>query len=155
MLKIISQSEKQTKLLAQKMAASLKGGEVLALIGELGAGKTFFIQCLGQSLGVKEKITSPTFILFRTYKTNHPKIKTIHHFDAYRLKRTNDLVALGALEFFGRKQDLAVIEWADKIKSILPKKTTFIKIKIIRGGKARELIIKGPTGLLGKLLLKK
>lgn len=141
MIKIISKSEKETKLLAKKVASSLKGGEILALIGELGAGKTFFTQSLAHILGVKEKITSPTFILLKTYRATGKKIKKIYHLDAYRLKSANDLTDLGILEFLGAKKSLTVIEWADKVKKILPAKTLFIKIKILSKDKLREFKI--------------
>lgn len=149
MQKIISKSPKQTELFAQEVAAGLKGGEILALIGEFGAGKTFFTKSLALTLGVRKKVTSPTFILLKTYKTKNKKIKIIYHLDAYRLKKAKDFIALGVLDFLGAKNTLTIIEWADKIKSILPEKTIFIKIKILKNGKGREIIL--PRGKLHQL----
>lgn len=129
-------------MFAKQVAAGLKSGDILALIGDLGAGKTFFTKSLSLALGVKKKITSPTFILLKTYKTKNEKIKIIYHLDAYRLKKAKNFVALGVLDFFGAKNTLTIIEWADKIKSILPKKTIFIKIKILKDDNGREIILR-------------
>lgn len=141
MHKIISKSPKQTGLFAKQVAANLKGGEILALVGELGAGKTFFVQALGRALKVKTRITSPTFILLKIYKTNHKKIKIIYHLDAYRIKKANDFLNLGIEDLWKNKEAIVAIEWADKIKSILPLKAIFIEFKVL-GGKKREIKIK-------------
>jgi tRNA threonylcarbamoyladenosine biosynthesis protein TsaE len=134
-MKFLSTSEKQTFSLAKKFAKSLIGGECLGLIGNLGAGKTIFTKGLAAGLGVKKTITSPTFVLMKIYPIKHDKIKFLVHIDAYRVKSTEDLTAIGADEYFGlpagrpgRPDTVTVIEWADKIKKILPKTTRFINI---------------------------
>lgn len=128
-MQYITKSEKETLTLAKKFAAKLKGGEVIGLVGDLGAGKTAFVRGVAKSLGIKNRITSPTFVLMKNYKVKHDKIKMFVHIDAYRLKTDRDLEAIGAKEYFGRPDTIVFIEWADMVKKILPKKTIFIKFK--------------------------
>lgn len=124
----ITNSEKETFNFAKKFAKRLKGGEIIGLTGDLGAGKTVFAKGLAAGLGVKKNITSPTFVLMKVYQTKYPNIKYLIHIDAYRLKTPQDLIAIGAEEYFNRPDTVTVIEWADKIKKILPKKTKYIGI---------------------------
>lgn len=135
-----TKSEKETLSLAKKFTAKLKGGEVIGLIGDLGAGKTVFVRGVAKTLGVKNKITSPTFVLMKNHKIKHDTIKMLVHIDAYRLKTDHDLEAIGAKEYFGRPDTIVFIEWADRVKKILPKKVIFIKIKYA-GEEKREYII--------------
>ena len=130
-MKFITKSEKQTIALGKKLARRLKGGEVLALTGQLGAGKTTLIKGLAQGLGIKRIITSPTFLLMRVYgvRGNKKGIKTLVHIDCYRLKSSKDILAIGAQEYFGQKDVVAVIEWADKITKILPRQKLNIVLK--------------------------
>ena len=124
-----SASEKQTFNFAKKFSKNLTGGQTLGLVGNLGAGKTIFTKGLAQGLGIKKNLTSPTFVLMKVYNIKKNKqIKFLVHIDAYRIKSTRDLITIGAAEYFNRPDTITVIEWADKIKSILPKKTKLIKI---------------------------
>lgn len=127
---IITNSEKETFEYAKTFAKSLKGGEVIGLVGNLGAGKTFFSKGLAAGLGVKQNVNSPTFVVMKVYKiTNqNSKIKNLVHIDAYRLESAEDLEAIGATEYFGQEDTVTIIEWADKIKKILPEKTRLITI---------------------------
>lgn len=130
MKKFNSKNEKQTFTLGVDFAKKLKGGEVLALYGDLGAGKTKFLQGLAKGLGVKNKVNSPTFNILKIYKINSNKtIKTFCHIDAYRLSSEKDLIALGVEEYFQDKNTITAIEWAERIKKILPKKTIAVDIK--------------------------
>lgn len=136
-MKFISNSEKQTFYFAKKLPKKLTGGEVIGLIGNLGAGKTVFVKGLAAGLGIKKNITSPTFVLMRVYSVRHHQtIKKLVHIDAYRIKKAHDLIAIGAKEYFNQPGTITVIEWADKIKKILPRKTKFVKIQL-RGGNKR------------------
>lgn len=99
-------------------------------MGNLGAGKTIFTKGLALGLGIKKNITSPTFVLMKIYRVKSLNIKFLVHIDAYRIKSADDLTAIGANEYFNRTDTVTVIEWADKIKKILPKKTRLIKISI-------------------------
>jgi len=128
-MKFFSTSEKQTLDFAKNFSKELTGGEIIGLIGDLGAGKTVFTKGLAAGLGVKKNISSPTFVLMKIYPVvNHQKIKLLVHIDAYRIKSAEDLIAIGANEYFKRSDAITVIEWADKIKKILPKKTRLITI---------------------------
>jgi len=141
-MKKITNSEKETFEFARKFARELKGGETIGLVGDLGAGKTIFTKGLAKGLGVKQTITSPTFVLMKIYDISNRKSHISHlvHIDAYRIRSKNDLLALGIEEYFERDDLIVVIEWADKIKKILPKKAKFIKLSNKVGDK-REISI--------------
>ncbi|MCX6797962.1 MAG: tRNA (adenosine(37)-N6)-threonylcarbamoyltransferase complex ATPase subunit type 1 TsaE [Candidatus Falkowbacteria bacterium] len=127
---IISHSSQGTNLFGQKLAASLKGGEIFALIGDLGAGKTVLAKGLAKGLGVKSRVNSPTFNILKLYSVkNHQNIKYFCHVDAYRLNSAPDLEAIGVKDFLEDKQVVTLIEWAEKIKPLLPKGSKIIKIE--------------------------
>jgi tRNA threonylcarbamoyladenosine biosynthesis protein TsaE len=130
-MKILTQSAGQTLDVAKKFAGQLKGGQVIGLIGQLGAGKTVFVSGLAAGLGLKQRLTSPTFVLMKLYrlKNKNRPLKMLAHIDAYRLTKTKQLEAIGADEYFKRPDTVTVIEWADKIKKVLPKQTKYIKIE--------------------------
>lgn len=132
MAQIKTNSEKETFELGFKVAQSFKGGEIIGLIGNLGAGKTVFTKGIAKGLGIKKVVNSPTFVIMKTYeiKSKLLKINCFVHIDAYRLKSASDLIAIGAKEYFKRNDAVVIIEWANKIKKILPQKTKFIKINI-------------------------
>lgn len=119
----ITKSPRETQSLAKKLAPSLKNG-VWILSGDLGGGKTTFIQGIIRSLGYKKRVVSPTFVLMKVYPIKTGKIC---HIDAYRIKNPRDLLGLGAAEYFKDKKCLVLIEWGEKMESILPrhKKITF------------------------------
>jgi len=143
-MKIITKSEKETFNLGKKIAKRLKGGEVLALTGELGAGKTVFAKGVAAGLGIKKIITSPTFVLMKIYNlpptTYHLQPNKLVHLDCYRVKSPQEIIDIGATEYF-KPNAVTVIEWADKIKKILPKRTLKINF-IIKRGDNREILIK-------------
>jgi len=132
-------SEKQTFNLGLKFAQNLQGGEIIGLIGELGAGKTVFIKGLSRGLGIKKTITSPTFVLMKVYQIQNKKIKNLCHVDAYRLKSGQDLIDIGIKDYLGKSNAVTVIEWADRVKSILPKNKIIVKIR--SGKKQNQRII--------------
>ena len=134
---IISKSPQQTKKIAQNLAKNLKGGEILGLVGDLGGGKTTFVQGLAQSLGIEERITSPTFIMLREYPIPHQPINQLSHqlhlihIDLYRFKNSAEIQTLGLQDYLGRKENICVIEWAEKIKDLLPKNTQWIEFDFV------------------------
>ena len=132
---IVSSSPAQTKKIAKLLAKELKGNEVICLTGDLGGGKTTFVQGLALGLGIKEKITSPSFVLIRRYKT--PAISYFYHIDCYRLKNPQEILDLGFEEILSRKNTIVVIEWADRIKKILPKKRLNIKFEYLGKNKRK------------------
>ncbi|MFZ4632218.1 MAG: tRNA (adenosine(37)-N6)-threonylcarbamoyltransferase complex ATPase subunit type 1 TsaE [Patescibacteria group bacterium] len=130
MEKIVTTNEKQTWEAGFKLGKNLQGGEALALYGDLGAGKTKFLQGLSKGLGVKSQVNSPTFNILKLYKVvSNKKIKSFCHIDAYRLHSEKDLLSLGIEEFFEDNENVTAIEWAEKIKKIWPKNTIVIMIK--------------------------
>ena len=134
-MKIITNSAKETQKFAKGFAKKLKAGDILCLTGSLGSGNTTFIQGLAKGLGVKGKVISPTFVLMSIYKGRIP----LYHFDLYRLNSTDDVRALGYEEFF-YGDGAAVIEWAERLKELLPAECVRIKIEIL-GKNKRELLI--------------
>ncbi len=122
------QSLKELQKLAKAVAKTLKGGEILALSGELGAGKTTFTKLLFKELGIKSRIVSPTFILMVPYIHDG---KTYYHLDLYRTNSIKEVQGLGLEELWEKKNNIFVIEWAERIKKYLPKKTVFFKLEVV------------------------
>ena len=134
MKKYISKNEKQTLFFAENFAKKLKGGDVVALTGNLGSGKTVFTRGIAKTLNIKKRISSPTFNIIKIY--NIPRVigKKINaeylcHIDAYRLKNAKDLINLGIEEILSSKKTITIIEWADKVKNILPENNITIQFK--------------------------
>ncbi len=140
---IKSKSPGATKDLAKKIARKLRGGDVLALTGELGGGKTTFIQGLASELGVTKNITSPSFLILKKYKVAGGEFKEFYHIDAYRLKNSCDLAGLGAEEIMADKNSVVAIEWAEKVKELLPKNAIHISFSYLKGN-SRQILIKSP-----------
>lgn len=111
----------------RKLGAKLFPGAVIALVGPLGAGKTFLVRAIAEGLGIANpaEVTSPTFVLHQVYVARLP----IHHFDVYRLKLPQDFIALGALEHF-EEEGVCLVEWADRISPLLPADHLRIEIEI-------------------------
>lgn len=126
--KIITNSPDETKRLAEKLAGKLEQGDILALEGELGSGKTQFVQGLARGLGVPENryVRSPSFILLNEYRGRLP----LYHFDFYRLHHFSDLDTIGMEEYFDG-DGITVVEWADKFPAALPSRTMHIKFEIV------------------------
>ena len=108
----LTNSEKETFLLAKRLAKDFKGQEVVFLIGELGAGKTIFAKGIAAGLGLKDvhQVCSPTYTLINIYEAKYP----IFHIDLYRLGKNAEILDLGLEDYLG--QGIIVVEWAEKIK---------------------------------------
>jgi len=146
-LKLISDSREQTLEVGRLIGAILERGDIVALIGELGSGKTCLTQGMAKGLGVEENVpvVSPTFTLINEYPGKIPLI----HFDVYRLSGPRDLEDMGYEEYF-EGGGIIVIEWAEKIRDILPAKTLFISMRYIDEN-TREMILEGPGEKIRKL----
>ncbi|KKQ56284.1 MAG: putative ATPase or kinase [Parcubacteria group bacterium GW2011_GWA2_38_13] len=142
MSSIITHSAQETIELGKRLASKLRGGEVICLYGNLGAGKTTLIKGIAQGLGVKKIVTSPTFILINVYKVKRQmsNVKCLIHIDCYRIDSARDIENIGAAEYFGNPNSVVVIEWPERIKDILPKKRMEIHIAMKGEGK-REISI--------------
>ncbi len=143
----ITNSAKQTRKIAEELAkklseprpgqvsplAVLTQGErqgsalVLALEGDLGSGKTTFVQGLAKGLQIKENITSPTFVILKKFQVPGSRFHFFYHIDCYRLEKPKELLDLGVEKILLDSQNIVAIEWPEKIKKILP--AGFIKIK--------------------------
>jgi tRNA threonylcarbamoyladenosine biosynthesis protein TsaE len=137
---LITTSNKQTQKLGEMLANELKGGKIICLFGDLGTGKTTFTQGLLKGLKIKGLYTSPTFVILKKYaspKVKSQKSKSIYHIDAYRIK-DKDLLDLGWKEIIKDKNNIVIIEWAERVKKIIPKNAIWIKFKWIDENK-REL----------------
>ncbi|MFH0854612.1 MAG: tRNA (adenosine(37)-N6)-threonylcarbamoyltransferase complex ATPase subunit type 1 TsaE [bacterium] len=143
----ITHSEQETKNIGKKIATKLKGGEVLALSGDLGAGKTVLTKGIAEGLGYRRIVNSPTFVLMKVYKIRYKllnikllgKIEYICHIDGYRIIYPDEIENVGALEYFNNPHAVSIVEWPEKIKKFLPKNTIWIDIKY--GNKENERII--------------
>ncbi|MBI4691941.1 MAG: tRNA (adenosine(37)-N6)-threonylcarbamoyltransferase complex ATPase subunit type 1 TsaE [Candidatus Terrybacteria bacterium] len=155
-MKKISISIKQTKEIAGILARKIlrlrsgRGAVIVGLSGELGSGKTTFSQCFARALGIKEKIHSPTFVIFRKHEIRNPKslpadashqamqagetnsksknqkFKTLYHFDVYRIKKPKEIIDLGWRKIISDSKNIILVEWPEKIKKIFPKKHFWI-----------------------------
>ena len=112
---------------------------VLALYGDLGAGKTTFTQTLGELLQIDEAITSPTFVLMKRYSTTHPRFRSLVHIDAYRLDTSKELQVLGLADWLKEEGTLLVVEWADKVEDLLPTNATRLKFSLAGNIRTLEL----------------
>lgn len=128
----ISKSPEDTIEFAIKFSSTLKGGEVLALKGDLGAGKTTFAKGLAEGLKVADTITSPTFVILKEYSAKiKDKQVSFVHIDAYRAETIADIESVGIQDYLDRDDVVMVIEWPEKIKEILPENTIWIKFENI------------------------
>ncbi len=123
MYKFETFSKEETFNLAYKLAEKLKGGELIALEGDLGAGKTVFVKGLAQGLGIDEPVTSPTFSLIHEYEGRI----SLFHFDVYRLGSPEEIEELGYEEYF-YGPGVTAVEWSDLITSHLPQEYLTVKI---------------------------
>jgi len=123
-MEIITKNSQETQKLAQGIGLKLKPKKILALYGDLGAGKTTFLQGLAKGLGVKRRVVSPTFVFLKEYPILNDS--TFYHLDLYRIENSQDALGLGLKEIFNDPKAIVVIEWADKIKDLLPKERTDI-----------------------------
>ncbi|HRY52247.1 MAG TPA: tRNA (adenosine(37)-N6)-threonylcarbamoyltransferase complex ATPase subunit type 1 TsaE [Candidatus Portnoybacteria bacterium] len=134
-MEIITKKVEETKRAAAELIKKIdqmahQGALVLALEGELGAGKTAFTQGLAKALGIEEKVLSPTFVIMKHF--NIPSAKTfnnLYHLDCYRLSGETDLGEIGFKEILKGQANLVVIEWAERVKKILPKDAVWIKFE--------------------------
>lgn len=134
----ISNSVEETMDLGRKLGEKIKKGSIVALIGDLGSGKTVFTKGIAQGLGVKNAryVNSPTFVIIKEYKGRIP----LYHFDLYRLDHYSSFDTMNYEEYF-YGSGVTVIEWADKVRKLLPKKYIEVRLKVA-GEQARKIQIK-------------
>jgi len=137
---VCTQSFQETQKLGKELVKNLTPGQIICLSGELGTGKTTFVQGLLKGLKVKGPYTSPTFLIMKKYesKVKSPKSKVIYHIDAYRVKE-KDILNLGWEEIITQPDNLIVVEWAKRIKKIIPKNAKWINFSW-EGEKKRKIV---------------
>jgi tRNA threonylcarbamoyladenosine biosynthesis protein TsaE len=135
---ITSGSPEETEAAGERLGRTLGAGDVIALSGELGAGKTCYVQGLVRGLGVSVLATSPTFVLINEYRGRLP----VHHVDAYRTTSLTELMDLGIPELFD-EGGVTVIEWADRFGPLLPPRTIHVEITGV-GDEPRRITIRRP-----------
>jgi len=140
-------SEEDTKSLAEFVGKHVKEGTALALIGNLGAGKTLFSKYVAKTLGAKGEITSPTFNIMNIYEGICP----IYHFDLYRLDNITQLEDIGFYEYTESEEGVCLIEWADKFKEELPQNTVEVNFEIL-GENSRKVMFDGEGEIAEELL---
>ena len=139
---MVSKSAKQTRNIAKDLAteiANKKRPTILALSGDLGAGKTTFTQSFAKAFGVKKRILSPTFLIMKRFPLTQGNFENLYHIDAYRVKAA-DLEGLGIQDIF-KGQNVVLIEWADRVKELLPKSTIWIKFEHGKQENERQITI--------------
>lgn len=149
-MKIYTYNEAETRQLAQDLAKKLRGGEILALVGDLGSGKTTFVKGLARGFAIRETIRSPTFVLMKIFIVKKSdiqyskfNIRKLVHIDAYRLRDASELEEIGTLDYLGKSNTLTVIEWPERVKNVLKKLDKKVSwIKFDYGEKENERIIK-------------
>lgn len=132
----ISDSPEKTRKFAEKFAKEIlhkkigSRAAVLALKGNLGAGKTTFLQGFAKGLGIKDKILSPTFVIYKKFKI--PKTdKYFYHFDCYRIKESKEILALGFEEIILNPKNIVALEWPERAKDILPPGSAELRFGLI------------------------
>jgi tRNA threonylcarbamoyladenosine biosynthesis protein TsaE len=139
MQKVTTNNFDETRQFAETFAKTLRGGEVICLYGDLGNGKTTFTQGLAKGLGVVRNVNSPTFIIMRTY--NLPQEKTLYHVDLYRLHHEQEIIDIGLPDIMHKPEAIVVIEWPEKMGTLLPEKRIDIQFSYEQEDK-RTIIIK-------------
>lgn len=142
---LVSHSELETYTIGKSIGQALKEGDVLALQGTLGAGKTSLTKGIAQALGISDDITSPTFTLINEYTGRLP----LYHMDVYRLETNEDFLDLGAEELL-YATGVCVIEWSEKIMSVLPAHSIIISISIQNGNERHITIKNWPYGVISQ-----
>lgn len=138
MQKIISHNESETIKIGEKIASKLKKGDIVCLEGDLGAGKTTLSKAIAYALGVKEHVTSPTFTIVHEYEAVMP----LYHFDVYHIDDMDEMFEIGFEEYiYG--EGICLIEWADKIKELIPENSIWVSISCGNNIDEREIQIHG------------
>lgn len=145
-------NQKELEKIAEKLGKLVNSGDIICMVGDLGAGKTTFIQALAVGLGVEDCVTSPTFVLINEYDGRIP----LYHFDVYRINHISEMEDLGYEEYF-YGDGVCAIEWADLIEDILPHNYLRVEIRIT-GTKTRQICFAGTNdyydGMIKELLKK-
>ncbi len=145
MAKSTTHSAAQTEKLATTLAKAILRASmpsravVVALQGELGSGKTTFVKGFAKGLGVRSRITSPTFVILNKYKI--PNTKYLHHIDCYRLRKPADLLSIGWKHILKDPRNIVLLEWPERIRRLLPKDAIVLRFSHAKGINARRIVL--------------
>ena len=141
-MKVITTNAGQTKKLARALARKIlkekpkNKASIIGLEGDLGSGKTTFLQGFANGLGIKEKVLSPTFVLIKRFKISSQKgFKSFYHIDCYRIKKPKEILELGFEKIVADPRNIIAVEWSGKIKKILPPKTLTLRFLFLEQSK--------------------
>lgn len=143
----LTNSPGQTKNLGKKLAQRIikktpkNRAIIIGLEGGLGSGKTTFLQGFIKGLRVKQRLLSPTFIIFRRFKIKNLKFENFYHIDCYRLKQSKELLELGLREIISNPKNIVAIEWVEKVRKVLFSGIIFVRFEIINEKKRRITIL--------------
>jgi len=144
MSEIISHSEEETRRVGGKFVADIPSGSVVALRGDLGAGKTAFSAGVLAALGARGPFPSPTFVIMHRYDLVTPSpqgIRRVYHIDAYRINDPGDLSRLGFEEWVSDPEGLVLIEWPEHVEEILPERVTTVSLLSMPESERRITVI--------------
>ena len=134
-MRVVSKSLSDTEVLAAKLLRELEPNKdkatVLGFVGDLGSGKTTFVQALARQLGIAQAITSPTFVIEKRYKLNAQPWGRLVHIDAYRFNQPEEMLALEWEQTLADPQNLVIVEWADRIGRVMPAGARRLEFKFI------------------------
>ncbi|MFC1663547.1 tRNA (adenosine(37)-N6)-threonylcarbamoyltransferase complex ATPase subunit type 1 TsaE [Patescibacteria group bacterium] len=145
-LKFVTNNSFQTKKMGEALAkevlktAPKKKAFVIGLKGDLGGGKTTFLQGFAMGLGIKQKILSPTFVLMKKFEIKKKPFQFFYHFDCYRIQKPKEILILGFKEIISNSKNIVVIEWADRLRKILPQKSLILKFEFLDKNK-RKIVL--------------
>ena len=140
-------SPSQTKKLGETLAREIlktkpkKIAQILGLEGDLGGGKTTFLQGFARGLGIKQKILSPTFVIMKRFKVESLRFEGFYHVDCYRLKKPKEILDLGFKEIISNPKNIVAVEWAERIRKIMPKDIIWISFEFANKNQ-RKIVIK-------------
>ena len=134
---VTTRSEKETEALGERLAKCLRAGAVVALYGDLGAGKTAFVRGMARGLDIRESVSSPTFTIVNEY----PGDPALFHFDMYRLKNAEELYGIGWEDYLDRN-GICVTEWSERIEEALPEDAVRVTIERL-GDSERSIRVEG------------
>lgn len=150
-IQLTSHSEAQTAAIAAALAGNLRARDVVALEGELGAGKTVFVRGLARGLNINPaRVSSPTFVIRQEYEPDDPINPTLVHIDAYRLGGPDELETIGWQELLADADVVIAIEWPSRIAAALPADRVDVAIQH-NAGKVRSIMISTPPGMADRL----
>ena len=140
--RMVTHSENETELFGEKFGVTLKPGDVVAITGELGSGKTCLIRGICRGLEVSERISSPTFILIHEYRGRI----SVYHADMYRIHKIEELEELGFSDIISGN-GIVLIEWADRVPGIIPENAVSIHLSVVGENKRKLELLDGRKGI--------